>query len=254
MFGCSCYPNLTAYRNDKLGPKSSRCVFLGYSPLYRGYKCYDPITKKSFVSRHVIFDETTFPFAETTSLTSTKNDVDSDMVIIRMSVTFMPLYGSPSTISEPITSSPTTTSITQDQNPPAPSSISTTTLPTTIIITRSKSGVSKPKSLPYDFVAHHSSLYSLPSVFASILHSEIELKNYKAAAKDVEWVHSMTTENKALKGNNTWGLVPFEDGMNVLGSKWVYKIKYNSDGTIERYKSRLVAQGCTQQDGVDFFF
>lgn len=41
--------------------------------------------------------------------------------------------------------------------------------------------------------------------------------------------------------------------MNVLGSKWVYKIKYNSDGSIERYKSRLVAQGCSQQAGVDCF-
>lgn len=175
------------------------------------------------------------------------------MVIIPMSVTSMPLSESPSISSEHINPSPTTTSITQDQNPPEPVSVPTTIIPITTITTRSKIGASKPKSLPSDFVAHHSYLYSLPSVFASILHSEIEPKNYRAASKDVKWVHSMTTENTALKENDTWDLVPFENGMNVLGSRWVCKIKYNSDGTIKRYKSKLVAQGCTQQDGVDFF-
>ena len=41
-------------------------------------------------------------------------------------------------------------------------------------------------------------------------------------------------------------------GKNVVGYKWIFTIKYNADGTVESYKSRLVAQGFTQQEGVDY--
>lgn len=46
--------------------------------------------------------------------------------------------------------------------------------------------------------------------------------------------------------------MPPEPHMNILGCKWVYKIKHKSDGIIDKFKSRLVVKGCNQQDGVDF--
>lgn len=54
---------------------------------------------------------------------------------------------------------------------------------------------------------------------------------------------AMTEEMDALKQNNTWHLVPRPHNENVVGSKQVYRTKYNFDGTIERFKARLVAQG-----------
>jgi histone deacetylase 1/2 len=62
-FGCTCYPNLTATTPHKLAPGSSLCVFLGYSPDQKGNRCLDLATNRVIVSRHVVFDESTFPFA-----------------------------------------------------------------------------------------------------------------------------------------------------------------------------------------------
>lgn len=53
--------------------------------------------------------------------------------------------------------------------------------------------------------------------------------------------------------NRTWVLVPPTPSLNVVGNKWIFRIKRNSDGTIQRYKARLVAKGFHQHPGVDFF-
>jgi Reverse transcriptase (RNA-dependent DNA polymerase) len=57
----------------------------------------------------------------------------------------------------------------------------------------------------------------------------------------------------ALILNQTWSLVASPDNHNIVGCKWVYRIKRHIDGSIERYKVRLVAKGFTQKEGVDFF-
>jgi hypothetical protein len=62
----------------------------------------------------------------------------------------------------------------------------------------------------------------------------------------------MCDEIAALRSNRTWSLVPFHSSMNVVGSRWVYRIKHRVDGSIERYKARLVARGFTQQEGIDY--
>ncbi|KAJ8774967.1 hypothetical protein K2173_019971 [Erythroxylum novogranatense] len=62
----------------------------------------------------------------------------------------------------------------------------------------------------------------------------------------------MKDELAALERNKTWSMVPLPLGHKAIGCRWVYKIKYNFDGSIERYKARLVAKGFTQMEGIDY--
>ena len=62
----------------------------------------------------------------------------------------------------------------------------------------------------------------------------------------------MNEEYSALMRNNTWQLVPLPPGGVLIGSKWVFRLKYNSDGSLQKYKARLVAQGFNQRPRFNF--
>lgn len=62
----------------------------------------------------------------------------------------------------------------------------------------------------------------------------------------------MNEEFHALMSQNTWTLVPSPQDTNILGWKWMFKKKYNADGSLARYKAKLVAQGYNQLEGVDY--
>ncbi|XP_073137802.1 uncharacterized protein [Henckelia pumila] len=86
-----------------------------------------------------------------------------------------------------------------------------------------------------------------------ILHQHPHLSNtIRHACKDSKWVEAMQTEISALEANKTWSLMPLPSGHRSIGCKWVFKIKYHSNGTIERYKARLIAKGFTQREGIDY--
>ena len=62
----------------------------------------------------------------------------------------------------------------------------------------------------------------------------------------------MNSEFEALLRNGTWTLVRPKPNINLVGCKWVYRIKRKDDGTIDRFKARLVAKDYHQQHGIDF--
>ena len=73
-----------------------------------------------------------------------------------------------------------------------------------------------------------------------------------SSSKKEKWKGAMDSEMKSLLENDVWELVHLPEGRKALGSKWVYKIKTGADGSIERYKARLVAQGYSQKYGTDY--
>jgi len=67
-----------------------------------------------------------------------------------------------------------------------------------------------------------------------------------------KWVNAMDEEMVTLDANATWELVVLSKDKKVIGCKWVYKIKHNADGSVNRYKERLVAKGYAQTYGIDY--
>ncbi|GKV44791.1 hypothetical protein SLEP1_g51949 [Rubroshorea leprosula] len=79
-----------------------------------------------------------------------------------------------------------------------------------------------------------------------------EPKTIKKALQLPQWLRVMQEELAALYKNNTWTLVPPPStNTNIVGSKWVFKTKLNSDGSVDRFKARLVARGFSQVPGLD---
>jgi hypothetical protein len=69
---------------------------------------------------------------------------------------------------------------------------------------------------------------------------------------DPFWRRAMEVEYDVLIANNTWELVPRPVGSNVVTGKWIFKHKFNSDGTLERYKARWVLRSFTERPDIDY--
>ena len=80
----------------------------------------------------------------------------------------------------------------------------------------------------------------------------LEPSSFKQASTNSNWQKAMIKKYNALIANDTWELVPSQSGQNLVGCKWVYKVKFYSDGSVERYKARLVAFGNHQQANIDY--
>ncbi|KFK33802.1 hypothetical protein AALP_AA5G062200 [Arabis alpina] len=82
--------------------------------------------------------------------------------------------------------------------------------------------------------------------------STIEPRNYGQALEDEFWIVAMEMELKQFVRNDVWELVPRPEGVNVVGTKWIFKNKIDANGVVVRNKARLVAQGYSQIEGVNF--
>ena len=79
-----------------------------------------------------------------------------------------------------------------------------------------------------------------------------ESETFSEAAKDPCWVAAMNEEEEALCKNETWDLVPHTPHKKAIGCRWIYKVKHNADGLVNRLKARLVAKGYAQTHDIDY--
>ncbi|KAM0042350.1 putative RNA-directed DNA polymerase [Helianthus debilis subsp. tardiflorus] len=144
---------------------------------------------------------------------------------------FTPTSPSPSSTStdEPITHTPTP--IPTPTPTPTPSSLPTRTR--------------KPNPKYYNSAfVNHTTTHSIPPT--------LEPSTYQQALKDPEWRKAMDNEFNALLKKTTWELVP-PSQHKPNGCKWVFRVKRHPDGSIDKYKARLVAKSFLQEYGKDYF-
>ncbi|CAJ2672156.1 unnamed protein product [Trifolium pratense] len=270
VFGCLCYPLIPSTSRHKLQPRSTPCIFLGYPSNHRGYKCYELSSRKIFISRHIFFEENTFPLANSNiPNTVGYNFLDNDTPFLPSHTYTTPTQNNSTTTSPPNPTFPPSNSPSSSNtpfssnSPPAPlhnhispnttSTSSTTSTPTnqsqhhnppTIpphspqMTTRSQHGIVKLRKLFILHTSNKTSISPLPT-------------NPIGALNDHNWKLAMQDEYNALIENKTWELVPRPSNANIIRSMWIFRHKKNLDGSFERYKARLVGNGANQQTGID---
>jgi hypothetical protein len=81
---------------------------------------------------------------------------------------------------------------------------------------------------------------------------EVEPTCFEHVVGNPKWDNAMDEKMVALDANVTWELVALPKDKKAIGCKWVYKVKHNADGSVNRYKTRLVAKGYAQTYGIDY--
>jgi hypothetical protein len=72
------------------------------------------------------------------------------------------------------------------------------------------------------------------------------------SAHSSKWLDAMEDEMRSMSTNRVWDLEEIIEGVKTIGCKWVYKMKCDSKGNIERFKARLMAKGFTQRKDIDY--
>jgi len=151
-FGCLCYPWIRPYSSHKLEPKSKPCVFIGYSLSQHAYLCFEPSTSKTFVSRHVKFVESVFPYTNLHSMLPRPTSTTAVSWLPPVLIVSVPLPSQPHSYTPTVpapelpptaaTSSPT---LSAESSPPSPvSQPASPPFPRHSMTTRAKNNILKP--------------------------------------------------------------------------------------------------------------
>jgi hypothetical protein len=190
VFGCACFPLLRPYNSHKMMYRSKKCIFLGYCSNYKGYRCYDPTSKRTIISRHVVFDENTFPAKDWISSQPVPSATDSapfqvsPSTMVSATLNLHPVTPATNTISSSViqTESPTPESEPTSPSQPAIGSSAAAISPSSSLSTPSPTFDSNP-------LANH----SIPTN----LHTDTESIGSPAPAPTSIPHHHMTTRLQA---------------------------------------------------------
>lgn len=229
IFGSPCYVKTPMINRSKLDNSSREMILLGYDPNNSNiYRCYDKDSCKIVVSRDVIFTKPTEPNNTEIQLKTPIDETNSEA---------------------------------KNDNPNESTDVHSDTDDTSTVPRRSNR---KTKGIPpkrygqEEITARYMDWYANPQcnlqyIFA--LNQITEPKNIADVHQSDnkgEWLQAMQEEIDSLIKNETWELCELPEGRKPVGCKWLFTVKTNQNGEIDRYKARLVAQGFSQKFGSDY--
>ncbi|XP_058777098.1 uncharacterized protein LOC131651452 [Vicia villosa] len=279
IFGSLVYACTKLVSRSKLDSRSRKCVFLGFQNGVKGCLLYDLNNKNIFISRDVIHFENIFPFTTLQNTESNSpqpiyhspNTAHTDYIIPTPNTSYIPSptnhFPTDNVVQTPPSLQPQSNATTSPPPLPPP--------PTTI---RQSSRHSKPPSYLRDYhralltgtpfsnshlqsgntpypISHfidYTKLSPSHRIFNLNISTVTEPTTYATAILYPNWQQAIQNELQSLKDTKTWVLTPLPHNKKAIGCKWVFKHKYNPNGTIEWYKARLVAKGFNQTEGLDY--
>ncbi|MGH7240582.1 MAG: reverse transcriptase domain-containing protein, partial [Candidatus Saccharimonadales bacterium] len=255
VWGCKAYAHVPKETRTKLQPKAIECVFVGYSLESKAYRLHDPISNRLLISRDVTFleDHSYQPGTQDVEVVSGKGEHDST---VDTTVSHSPINSSSDNI-------PTTAPLSSLSGLPRATGSTECKQSQPLVTARAIVPRSSLSSLPSPNThmsaiavisnpeTHNDTLYALladtgmdgePTTYAEAM-ARPDAKQWEQAAQE---------EYRSIQSAGTWTLVPLPPGRKAIGSKWVFKIKHNAAGSVERKKARLCAKGYSQKPGVDY--
>ena len=208
VFGCAAYSHVPSTERRKLDKKAQRMCFIGYSKNPKGYRLINLSTDKVVTRRDVVFNETDFRFFKRTN--------DESVSI------------SPELLNE--SEDETTEGEPQPEESPR----------------RSQRAAQRPDYYGYSECADTATQVEH---CAYSVHEIPEPETFDEALSSPhakEWKLATDSEYQSLIDNDTWDLVELPEGRTTVGCRWVFRVKYNGEGKVERFKSRLVADLLTK--------
>ena len=263
VFGCKAFVHIPEKQRSKLGARSLICTFLGHAPNRAAYRFVHRPSRRFLESRDVIFDEgghtTRFDrIILEDNITDTRHGVVTQTSTPQTSLNLhtplpsltitLPSTTPPTpllTPLTPLTPTPTTNSSAQEDATPLVTSRPkrTTRVPMRDDDPRySITSYSKRKR-----ASEHISVAKANEVTDPRTHAEA-----MARPDAAEWEMACDAERRAFEHMGVYEIVPCPKGRKVVRSRWVFRIKRGPDGTVQKYKARVVAQGYTQIEGVDY--
>ena len=214
IFECVVYAHVAKDERKKLDLKARKCVFLGYGTETKGYRLYDPKCANVFYSRDVVFNEG-------------KRGLDKEPSCLPEERQYVQI--------ECLSDDEPVDIVTE-----VPSSATSAESEESIVRRSAR------ERRPPDFYSTHVNVASEASNEPASMKEAIESPDKE------KWTDAIQKEMDSLYENEVWDLVKLPKDRNAVGSKWVFKQKVGSNGQVERYKARLVAQGFSQKHGLDY--